>query len=85
MDILDKNVILGTFFVVASTIENNPMYNKVLHRILNSGHTLASHTYSHADLTELGGNGVKIELNTAGDIFESVCGERPKFMRPPYG
>lgn len=85
LDILSKNGVPGTFFVLGSTIDHYPMYRTILNRILNEGHTLGSHTYSHADLTSLGSDGIKYELNQAGNIFENACGERPKFMRPPYG
>ena len=85
LDILEMHGVRATFFIVGSTIEGNPMYNKVLKRILNDGHTLGTHTYSHADLTSLGADGIKYELETAGDLIERASGERPKILRPPYG
>ena len=75
----------ATFFIVGHTIESYPMYHKVLKRILDDGHTLGTHTYSHADLTSLGADGIKYELERAGDLIENASGERPKILRPPYG
>ena len=75
----------ASFFVLGHTIENYPVYHKVLKRILDEGHTLGTHTYSHADLTSLGVDGIKYELAKAGDILENASGERPKILRPPYG
>lgn len=85
LDVLSQNGVSATFFVLGSTVDQYPSYRSVLNRILNEGHTLGSHTYSHADLTGLDSDGIKYELNQAGNVFENACGERPKFMRPPYG
>ena len=85
MDILTKNGVLATFFVVGKTIENNPKYSTVLTRILDEGHTLGTHAYSHIDLTTLGAEGIKYELEKAGYVIEKASGERPKILRPPYG
>lgn len=85
MDILEKHGVKATFFVIGHTIESNPIYHKVLKRILDDGHTLGTHTYSHADLTSLGAEGIKYELEKAADILQKASGERPKILRPPYG
>lgn len=85
LDILSKYGVSATFFVVGYTIEQYPMYRKVLHRIIDEGHTLGTHTMNHADLTQLGPDGIKYELNAAGDLIEAATGERPKLLRPPYG
>lgn len=85
LDILAKYGVSATFFVVGFTIDQYPMYRKVLHRILDEGHTLGTHTFSHADLTQLGAHGITNELESAGDVFEKASGERPRILRPPFG
>lgn len=85
LDILERNGVAATFFIVGYTIQQFPMYRKVLHRIIDEGHTLGTHTFSHADLTQLGSEGIQNELDSAGDAFESATGERPRLLRPPYG
>ena len=85
MDILAKNGVTASFFVLGHTIENYPVYHKVLKRILDEGHTLGTHAYSHIDLTTLGAEGIKYELEKAGYVIEKASGERPKILRPPYG
>ena len=85
LDILSNHGVPATFFIVGYTIEQTPMYRKVLHRIIDEGHTLGTHTMSHADLTQLGADGIKYELNAAGNLIEEATGERPKLLRPPYG
>lgn len=44
LDILDKYGVKATFFVVGKTDEESAMYYK---RIVDEGHTLAMHSYSH--------------------------------------
>lgn len=61
------------------------MYHKVLKRMLNDQHTIGSHTYNHADLTQIWTEGIKEELKRTGEAIEKACGERPRFLRPPYG
>lgn len=85
MDILEKYGVRATFFVVGYTIEQYPMYRKVLHRMLDEGHTIGTHTFSHADLTQLGAAGIENELESAGDVIESATGEKPRLLRPPFG
>lgn len=85
MDILKKQKIPATFFVIANTIEYDVMQRTVLKRIVNEGHTLGSHTFTHPDLTYLDADGVERELRQAGRIYENVTGKKPKFMRPPFG
>ena len=44
LDILKSNNIKATFFIVGSAAEKNPA---ILKRVVNDGHAIANHTYSH--------------------------------------
>jgi peptidoglycan-N-acetylglucosamine deacetylase len=85
LDILRKNHVSATFFVVGQTIEYNPAYRKVLQRIVDDGHTLGGHSYTHADLTQLSSWGITDEIEKTSDVIERAIGDRPRFVRPPYG
>ena len=61
------------------------MYQKVVKRILNDHHTIGSHSLTHADLTWLSADEIKEELKRTADVIEKMSGERPRFLRPPYG
>lgn len=50
-----------------------------------AGHTLGSHTWSHADLTKLDYNGINEELKKVEDAFIRILGLRPLYFRPPFG
>ena len=47
LDVLAEKGIKATFFLTGYTMEDNP---EIVQRILNEGHTLGSHSYSHPTL-----------------------------------
>lgn len=47
LDILDRNNIKATFFVVGDSIEKNPDSEKILKRMAKDGHAIGIHSYSH--------------------------------------
>ena len=65
LDILDEYDVKGTFFCLKKNEEygyypeNVEVYNRVINRIINSGHVLGNHTASHA----LGRNGIYSSLD----------------------
>ncbi|KAF7327367.1 Carbohydrate esterase family 4 protein [Mycena kentingensis (nom. inval.)] len=54
-------------------------------RILKDGHQIATHTWSHKDLTALSSADLLAEIQKPIDALEKIAGIRPVFMRPPYG
>lgn len=50
-----------------------------------AGHQLASHTWSHADLTTLSHAQIDVEIQRLDEAFIKILGVRPRFIRPPYG
>ncbi len=72
----------GTFFVVGKNLESHKL---TAQRIVNEGHEIASHSWSHPDLTLLSFEKTKNQIvKTHNEIFE-VTGVYPKLIRPPYG
>ncbi|KAJ2919509.1 hypothetical protein MD484_g880, partial [Candolleomyces efflorescens] len=51
----------------------------------DQGHQVASHTWSHADLTTLSGDRVSSEMQRLDQAIERITGAVPAFIRPPYG
>jgi peptidoglycan-N-acetylglucosamine deacetylase len=81
LDILKENNIKATFFV-----NGHPECKQIYERIVNEGHTLANHTYSH-DYAALyktidGFNKDKQKLD---DFLFSITGIRPQILRFPGG
>jgi peptidoglycan/xylan/chitin deacetylase (PgdA/CDA1 family) len=74
--------IKATFFVIGKNAEKRP---DLVKRIINDGHVLGLHTWSHPDLTTLSDSDVKQEMRKTQDLIFSIAGVRPIYMRPPYG
>ncbi|KAF9411635.1 hypothetical protein BGZ94_001281 [Podila epigama] len=72
LDILDKEKVKATFFMNGDNKSNIYSKDSLIKRMYRSGHQVASHTWSHANLAQI-------------SISESIIGVRPVYMRPPYG
>ncbi|KAF9424639.1 hypothetical protein BGZ94_008012 [Podila epigama] len=87
LDLLDKEDIKVTFFVNGDNqgCIYDPKVQAVLKRAFNSGHQIASHTWSHPQLTKQTAAGVKLEMTRLEKAFDDILGVIPRYMRPPYG
>jgi peptidoglycan/xylan/chitin deacetylase (PgdA/CDA1 family) len=72
----------ASFFLVGRNIVNN---RAIVRSQLAAGHTIQSHTFSHADLQTLPIQDVYGELTRATDAFAGASCIRPVLLRPPYG
>jgi len=63
------------------------IYDRVdqIRSIHAQGHTIGSHTWSHADLTTLDEAGINSELERIETAFINILGLKPLYFRPPYG
>ncbi|MFS0864805.1 polysaccharide deacetylase family protein [Fredinandcohnia sp. 179-A 10B2 NHS] len=80
--ILDKYKVKGNFFFLGSEAEKQP---EVVKEAFEKGHLVLSHSYNHVELTKLGKDEVNTEFKQAADVIESIIGQEPALMRPPYG
>jgi peptidoglycan/xylan/chitin deacetylase (PgdA/CDA1 family) len=71
----------ATFFWIA---QNVMRYPSIVQQAGEAGHTLANHSFTHANLPKLGPAGLRHEIieSTTVDIQH---GYRPRFFRCPYG
>jgi peptidoglycan/xylan/chitin deacetylase (PgdA/CDA1 family) len=51
----------------------------------DKGHQIASHTWSHANLSSLSWDQLHNEFWRVEEAFQKIVGVTPAFMRPPYG
>lgn len=73
----------GTFFMVGNRIEGR---EDILNRLLDGGHQIASHSYSHPNLNALPISEVTEELTKTEKAIRDATGIKNKIMvRPPYG
>ncbi|KAF9178386.1 hypothetical protein BGZ51_005939 [Haplosporangium sp. Z 767] len=85
LDILKKKKVKATFFVNGDNNGQIGNYKAVIQRAYKEGHQIASHTWSHADLTTLTEEKVIAEMTNLDNAIKGMIGRRPVYMRPPYG
>lgn len=82
LDILARYNVHATFYVIGRNIGGHV---DQMQRTVNEGHTVANHSYSHANLATLSAAGVDSEIsNTQTAILQST-GVTARNFRPPYG
>ncbi|MDN4483660.1 polysaccharide deacetylase family protein [Demequina lignilytica] len=82
LDILADRGAKATFFMVGKNATANP---DVVARVAAEGHVIGTHTWDHPQLTRLGADEVRSEIEKASDAIEAASGVRPTLLRPPYG
>lgn len=82
LDILDREMVPGTFFLVCRLIPRSP---DVMTRMSSAGHSVQNHTMNHPYLVRLKSDKATAELSSCSNAIESVTGRRPTAYRPPYG
>lgn len=93
LDILKQYKVNGYFFTVGKNIgtiqEKGEVKlssrKKVAQRIINEGHGLGNHSYSHAVLTKLDYDARKKELDDSNSLIKTSTGSNGIVFRPPYG
>lgn len=82
LDALKQVGMKATFSMTGKRVEAAP---DLARRIVEEGHEMANHTYSHADLTMLTGEEILAELRRTEEVIFRVTGEHTKYFRPPEG
>ena len=83
LDILQKYDVKATFFCIGKNIEQHP---EILKKIIEHGHIVANHTYSHSPVFDFyRKNRVIEEIVKTDALIEKITGKKPQFFRPPYG
>lgn len=89
LNMLQSRGVKATFFVNGQNWGapiTDPSSGKaaIIQRIVNEGHQLGSHTWSHPDLNTLSASAIQTEMTTLNNALYNIIGKRPTYMRPPY-
>ncbi|WYZ42707.1 hypothetical protein EsH8_VI_000406 [Colletotrichum jinshuiense] len=88
LDTLEKNGnIKATFFLVGTNGQNgiaNAAYTPLIKRMLNAGHHLGSHSWSHKDFNTINRDQKIDEVLKNEEAFAKTLGIIPTYFRPPY-
>ncbi|KAF9132696.1 Carbohydrate esterase 4 protein [Mortierella sp. 14UC] len=87
LDLLDKEQIKVTFFVNGNNdgCIYDPKVRSVIKRAYDSGHQIASHTWSHPQLTTLTVDQITTQMRRVEQALLELLGIVPRYMRPPFG
>jgi peptidoglycan/xylan/chitin deacetylase (PgdA/CDA1 family) len=81
LDILKKNRIKSTFFVVGQNVKNYPDLTK---QIVADGHIIANHTWHHW-YHQMNAQAAAYEVANTTDIIYQTTGVKTSLFRPPGG
>ena len=82
LDILDKNGVKATFFMVGSQAIAHP---ELVSMVAKKGHEIGNHTYSHNFISRESDSKIKDELTRTSEIIRNITGTAPVVFRPPGG
>jgi len=82
LDMLKQRKLKATFFVCGQCVAEYPDIAK---RIVEEGHEIASHSWSHPNLIPMSESGVRDQLERTHAVVKQSTGVDMKTFRPPYG
>ncbi len=82
LEILKENDVQATFFVLGENVEKHP---NIAQLIVNNGHEIASHGFTHTRCTNLTFKELQNELQKTDLVIKKITGVSPTLFRPPYG
>ncbi|HHV93499.1 MAG TPA: polysaccharide deacetylase family protein [Firmicutes bacterium] len=82
LDILREKDVKATFFMIGRHAERHP---EIVQRIVEEGHDIGNHTYSHRNLYGLDEKNTWNEIAKADEVITKIAGTKPYLFRPPRG
>ncbi|WP_088042744.1 delta-lactam-biosynthetic de-N-acetylase [Bacillus sp. EAC] len=83
LDVLKKHKVHATFFITGHYIKANP---ELVKRMVDEGHIVGNHSWSHPDMTTLGDARIVQELEQVKMAYQELTGRTDmKYFRPARG
>jgi peptidoglycan-N-acetylglucosamine deacetylase len=82
LKVMRKYDVKATFFLDGSWVKKNPSLAKM---IVEEGHEIGNHAYTHPDLNKLSTEKVRQELQKTSEVIEAAIDKNPKWFAPPSG
>lgn len=82
LEVLEKNKVKLTFFMVGDWVEKYPEETK---KIYNAGHEIGNHSFSHPHVNNLSQQENENEILKCSKLVEALTGQGTKLYRAPYG
>ncbi|NSL51135.1 polysaccharide deacetylase family protein [Calidifontibacillus erzurumensis] len=77
-----KHHVTATFFLDGSWVKKYPDIAKM---IVDAGHEIGNHAYSHPDLKNLSSHAIREQIVKTNEIIKATTGVTPKWFAPPSG
>jgi len=81
LDVLRDRHVPATFFIVG---ENALAHPALLNRIVDEGHELGNHSYTHPNFATLSDGEARLEMNATERLVEAYTGRGMRLFRAPY-
>jgi len=89
LDHLDRYGVKAIFFINGHRMHRSrddaPENIEVLRDIHRRGHVIGNHTFSHRDLSTLGDDEIRRQVESVSRLVKRITGERTWLFRPPFG
>ncbi|WP_054026900.1 delta-lactam-biosynthetic de-N-acetylase [Bacillus sp. FJAT-28004] len=83
LDVLKDKQVPAVFFVTGHYVKDQP---DLLKRMVQEGHIVGNHSWSHPDMSTLSESSIKTELDKVKEHVETLTGQKEmKYLRPPRG
>lgn len=83
LDVLKEKKVPAIFFVTGHYIKDQP---ELLKRMVDEGHLIGNHSWSHPDMSRIPAEKMKDELNRVRDEVIQLTGQKEmKYLRTPRG
>lgn len=82
LDTLDREGVKATFFLDGSWLARNP---EMARAIAARGHEMANHAYSHPDMSRLGKEQQRRQIERTEELLRTTLGVENRWFAPPSG
>jgi peptidoglycan/xylan/chitin deacetylase (PgdA/CDA1 family) len=80
---LERHNAKATFFCIGKNVQNYP---EIIKKIIENGHTIGNHSFSHSDFIDFNGKKTWLkEIEKTDSEIQQITGFKPKLFRPPFG
>jgi peptidoglycan/xylan/chitin deacetylase (PgdA/CDA1 family) len=81
LDIFRESEGKATFFMIGEQMDQYP---EMVKKVVEQGHEIGNHTYTHAKLSQLSPEECVEEIERTEKLIQELVGQKPVVFRPPY-
>ncbi|MFI6938114.1 polysaccharide deacetylase family protein [Streptomyces sp. NPDC050418] len=79
---LRRHNVRAMFFVCGEMAAESP---DLLREMIDDGHLIGNHTWTHPQLLKIGRSAVRQEIESTSEVVRRTVGQAPMWFRAPYG